>query len=201
MTDVLDAQVLVLNRSWRPIHVTTVKRALSLVCVESAWIVSPDTFVTYDIHTWQNAARFSQDAVNLIRTGRALFPAPEIITLRAYSGSKPRTVKFNRKNIFTRDQHRCQYCGQRGAASELTLDHILPRSRGGKASWDNIVVACMACNVRKSNRTPSEAGMRLIQLPCHPNWETIHFRSKRDSVPSSWEAFLGDLYWTTELEA
>ncbi|MFH1378546.1 MAG: HNH endonuclease [Planctomycetota bacterium] len=201
MTDILDAQVLVLNRSWRPIHVTTVKRALTLVCIDNAWIVSPDTLMTYDIQSWTSAAQFASDSVKLIRTGRALFPAPEIITLRDYAGSKPRIVKFNRKNIFIRDRNCCQYCGRKVSSSELTLDHVVPRSRGGRASWDNIVVACMTCNVKKSNRTPAEANMRLIRLPIIPNWETINFHAKRDTAPASWEAFLGQLYWTTELDA
>ena len=93
---------------------------------------------------------------------------PRVIRLLTYDRLPRQKVKFNRRNIFARDGNRCQYCGKRFATSELSLDHVVPRSRGGRATWENIVCACLKCNVRKGGRTPREAGMRLIREPVEP---------------------------------
>jgi 5-methylcytosine-specific restriction endonuclease McrA len=107
-------------------------------------------------------------------------------------------VKFSRHNIYMRDGNRCQYCGHKFTSSELSLDHVIPLSRGGTSSWDNVVCACLACNVKKGNRTPAESSMRLIAHPKKPRWHPVgHFGSSK--LHPAWRNFLDIAYWNTEL--
>jgi 5-methylcytosine-specific restriction endonuclease McrA len=102
-------------------------------------------------------------------------------------------------NIYARDDHRCQYCGARCSISELTYDHVVPRSRGGRTTWENIVSACCACNARKANRTPAEARMALRTQPVRPTWmPALQIRVSARSVPDAWRDYM---YWTDEIES
>jgi 5-methylcytosine-specific restriction endonuclease McrA len=116
---------------------------------------------------------------------------PSVVRLMGFVRFRRRDAKFTRRNIYTRDDHRCQYCGRRYSASELTCDHVLPRSRGGKAEWSNIVTCCVHCNRKKGWRMPEEAGMRLLRLPQRPSWQwgfQIRFANRRP--PRSWRLYL-----------
>lgn len=107
-------------------------------------------------------------------------------------------VKFSRANIFARDKYRCQYCGHRFSTEELTFDHVVPISKGGRKAWENIVTACIRCNNRKSGRTPPEARMRLIQTPAKPAWSpTFTITVGLKTLPESWRDYL---YWNVELD-
>jgi 5-methylcytosine-specific restriction endonuclease McrA len=107
-------------------------------------------------------------------------------------------VRFSRVNIYARDQYRCQYCGQRRPLEELTYDHVVPRSQGGRTCWTNIVTACHDCNMAKGGRTPQQAGMRLRNQPEQPTWlPAVVIRLSSRSVPDTWREYL---YWTGELE-
>ena len=119
--------------------------------------------------------------------------------LAAYDGFPQRTVAFSRRNLYRRDRFRCQYCGCKPGTEELTIDHVIPRSRGGRSNWQNCVLACVECNKRKSNRLPHEAGIHLRRPPQVPRWSwdvevAIGHRK------SSWEQFLADRYWNVELQ-
>lgn len=110
-----------------------------------------------------------------------------------------RKIKFSRQNIYARDKGKCQYCGSKVTSSEFTYEHVIPRARGGKTSWENIVVACTPCNQRKGDKTPAEAGMRLSTMPSKPTYlpnDMAQFRY-RPGMPEEWLSFL---YWTEELE-
>ncbi|MFN0058849.1 MAG: HNH endonuclease [Planctomycetota bacterium] len=198
---VLEEKVLVLNKSWRPIRVTTVRDAFVLVYQDVAQIVDPRSYATFDFESWRGAAEFAREHVRLLRAYNWQMPIPEIIVLRDYNGMDRRQVKFCRRNVFERDQYSCQYCGRRLRTQELTLDHVLPRSRGGKTTWLNVVVACHGCNGRKANRTPLEARMTMIRQPRRPHWEEVRVRYPMGGIPASWEAFMSELYWGQELEA
>ena len=138
-------RVLVLNASYEPIHVCTLRRALVLV--------------------WKGAARVEEDAGRVVRTARAAVVEPSVIRLTEYRRiPRPRRA-LSRRNILLRDQHRCQYCGCVFAPAQLTLDHVRPRSRGGDGSWENLVASCQRCNTRKGDRTPEEARMPLLRAP------------------------------------
>ena len=98
-----------------------------------------------------------------------------------------------------RDGNRCQYCGHKFSSSELSLDHVIPLSRGGRSNWENVVCACLSCNVKKGNRSPHEASMKLIAQPKKPRWHPVgHFGSNK--VHPSWRNFLDLAYWNTELK-
>jgi 5-methylcytosine-specific restriction endonuclease McrA len=196
----LQNRVLVLNKLWRPISVTTVRHAVSMVYQDSAKIVDPETYSTFDFDSWLDAAEFAQGAFDCLQGYRWKMAIPEVIVLRRYSGMTRRRIRFSRRNVFDRDQNRCQYCGKRFGTPELSLDHVLPRSRGGLSTWENLVVACYRCNAKKANRLPHEVGMKLIRQPVRPRWRDLHVRL-HGALPQSWEAFLSSLYWDQELDA
>ena len=135
----------------------------------------------------------------MIRSSYLALVPPEVILLSGYVGMAERSVVFSRRNLYKRDRYTCQYCGAQPGAAELTIDHVLPRSRGGVSSWVNCALACVSCNKRKANRTPSEAGMPLRKAPAKPSWRALsqippHVRRE------SWGKFLSRAYWEVELE-
>lgn len=176
-TGLLDQPTLVLNRSWLPVHVTTVRRALSLLVRGAATVVQPETYETFEFEAWI-ARPHPRRAV--IRTVRVQIPVPEVVVLRCYDRPARRSVPFTRRNLYRRDQLRCQYCGRRPGTRSLTIDHVLPRSLGGTTSWTNCVLACAECNGRKGGRTPEQVGMKLLKPPVRPRWPT----SLRAALPS-----------------
>jgi len=125
---------------------------------------------------------------------------PKVIRLLFYDRIPEKVVKFNRRNIFARDENRCQYCGKKFPTSELSLEHVVPRSRGGQSTWTNIVCACTRCNRRKGGRLPEEVGMRLIRKPTRPKRSPLlHLRLKLQKY-ESWKEFLDNAYWSVQLE-
>ena len=144
--------------------------------------------------------RMTKFCSTVVRTVSFEIRVPKIIRLLVYDRMPRTEVRFNRRNIFARDENRCQYCGKRFTSSELSLDHVLPRSRGGKATWKNIVCACTACNSRKGGRTPVQAGMRLVRPASEPRHNpVIKLAIGRDRY-QTWKTFLNDAYWTVELK-
>jgi 5-methylcytosine-specific restriction endonuclease McrA len=193
---ILDERTLVLNRSWVAVNVTTVRRALNLVCRDAARIVAPDTFESHDLRSWADLKALR--GRRMIRTVRLEIPVPEVILLLTYDELPQRQVPFTRRNLYRRDGYRCQYCGLGRPTEELSIDHVLPRSRGGKSTWNNCVLACTECNRRKANRPPEEAGMILLKHPRRPKWPptlTFHLGSRKQS----WQRFVNEAYWNTEL--
>lgn len=123
---------------------------------------------------------------------------PAVVRLLGVVGRK-KVVKFSRINVLTRDGFACQYCGEPKPMRELNYDHVVPRSQGGKTTWENIVAACYRCNARKGSRTPEQAGMRLLTRPVKPKSLPIaHLRieSLRE-IPECWRSWL---YWNVELK-
>lgn len=197
---VLQRSALVLNRHWAPIQTTTVQTAISLVAKGSALIIDPVTFETHDLLSWSDVSRSKaefQDA--LIRSPRLALVVPEVIVLKTYEGRGERAVVFSRRNLFKRDHYACQYCGDQPGPSELTIDHVLPRSKGGYSRWENCVLACVACNMRKADRTPEQAGMKLRKTPRKPSWKALAQFPPRERR-ESWDQFLSRAYWEVELE-
>ena len=105
-----------------------------------------------------------------IRTARRHYPAPAVVRLLGPYRPQQYIVRFSREGVHVRDRYTCQYCGARPPRRELTLDHVMPRHRGGRTSWENIVTACSSCNLRKGGRTPEEADMPLEIIPFRPRW-------------------------------
>ena len=108
--------------------------------------------------------------------------------------------RFNRKNVFARDANRCQYCNRNQPTSELSLDHVIPKSKGGPTTWDNIVCACVACNVRKGGRTPREAGMVLTRKPRKPRYSPLLTVKLHNPKYASWKSFVDKAYWLADLQ-
>jgi 5-methylcytosine-specific restriction endonuclease McrA len=182
----LQRATLVLNRSWRPVHVTTVRRALCMVFRDAAKIVCPASLQTYDFASWIEVP--IPDHASAIRSPSVSIAAPEIVVLAHYNRVPCHQAPFTRRNLFLRDDYTCQYCGKRGPSSKLSVDHVLPRSRGGSTSWENCVLACVRCNARKANHTPQEAGLNLLRQPTRPRW-TPYLSLTENQRMESWSRF------------
>ncbi len=165
---VLGERTLVLNRSWVPIHLTTVRRALVMLFQSAAVAVEPESYTTFDFDQWLRAG--PQVARRAVRTPIYEIGAPEVVLLTRFDRLPGVSVPFSRRNLSRRDAHRCQYCGRRQATDQLTIDHVVPRSQGGATGWLNCVLACIPCNRKKSCRTPEQAGMKLLSRPTRPDW-------------------------------
>jgi len=195
---VLADKVLVLNRSWVAVNVASVRRALMLVYQDLARIVHPSDYCTYDFEGWVEASQMAKEG-RRIKSANFSICVPEVIVLSTFNGRFSKEVRFSRRNIFERDENTCQYCGRRLDRSDLTLDHVIPRSRGGTSTWTNIVLACVRCNMKKGDRLLSETSMTLLRRPVKPKWATrVGVKIGRVCKPS-WERFLEDAYWDVEL--
>lgn len=205
-TTSLDASVLVLNKLFVAVHIVSVRRAFTLLCKELAEVVSIEEgqWLSYDFESWRDVSElrkeFKEPHDDWVRTVSFEIQVPRIIRLLRYDRLPKQTVKFNRRNIFARDGNRCQYCGKRFSTSELTLDHVVPRAQGGKATWSNIVCACMDCNVKKGGRTPIQAGVRLIREPVKPKTSPLVTIKLGSQKYQSWKTFLDNAYWSVELK-
>lgn len=138
-------QVLVLNASYEPIHICGVERAIILI--------------------YKGMARSEQDTPLVMRSPSTVMPVPAVIRLVHYVNIPYKKKAYSKKHIYLRDNYTCQYCGKVGNPNDLTLDHILPQSRGGKSVWHNLVTSCKRCNTRKGDQTPREAGLTLLNKP------------------------------------
>lgn len=170
-------QVLLLNISYEPLKIINWKKAITMLCLGKVEVIEE---YGRDIHSISFTIKL-----------------PAVVRLLKVVKRNNSPVKFSRQNIYIRDRYKCQYCGRKFPAEDLTYDHIIPKSRGGKTKWENIVTCCMQCNRKKGGRTPREASMKLIRKPVIPTWVpsvrlTIGFRE----VPQSWRDYL---YWHVEL--
>jgi len=195
----LNASVLVLNRSYQPVHITNAKRAFSLLYLGVARALDRE-FRTFDFESWaQLSAEVGDDVVQTI--DRAI-RVPRVIILQLYDRIPKTKVRFSRHNIYMRDANTCQYCGENLPRTELNLDHVVPRAQGGRTTWENVVCCCIDCNLAKGARTPVQAGMVLRKVPARPRW-TPTFRATGDRIRyREWIPFLdvaNASYWNVEL--
>jgi len=203
---VLDGSVLVLNRNYAAVNVCNVRRAFILLCKEAAEVihVGEEDFGGYDLESWiqlsQIRDQFPDEDHEFVRTVSFHIRVPRVIRLLLYSRQPRNQVKLNRRNIYARDGNRCQYCGQGFPTSELTLDHILPRHRGGESSWTNMACCCVKCNVRKGGRLPEEAGLKLLREPVRPRVSPVIPLRLGSRKYQSWRNFLSEAYWSVSLE-
>ena len=162
-------QVLVLNASYEPLNVTSVRRAHVLV--------------------YKGKAEVIEESERPLTSASSTYPRPHVIRLVAYI-KVPRAAqrKISRRALFARDGWSCVYCGERGG--RLTLDHVVPRSRGGKSEWDNVVSSCAPCNLRKGDRLPEEVSMTLRRAPRPPAPVLFIHLAAPSGIPSAWERYL-----------
>ncbi len=192
----LECNVLVLNRFYMAVRVINVRRAMTLLyrdCVEVVTIEGGQ-YLSYDFDGWCELSQLlsldKQPDEDYIQAVQFELQVPRILRLIRYDRMPKTTVRFNRKNLFARDDHCFQYCGQARPHSQLSLDHVLPRSHGGKTTWENIVCSCMQCNSRKGGRTPSQAGMKLLKTPAKPHSNPAMVMPMQDPRYSSWRSFI-----------
>jgi 5-methylcytosine-specific restriction endonuclease McrA len=194
----LDASVLVLNRMYMAVHVIPARRAFCLLCKEVAEIVHIEdgSYAAYDFETWLEVCDLRESAgereseEDWITSVNFSVQVPRIIRLLKYDRVPTNTVKFSRRNVFLRDDYRCQYCARKLSSSGLSLDHVHPRSQGGETSWVNIVTACLKCNVRKGGRTPGQANMKLLSQPVRPKRNPALSYQLNSGKYESWRSFL-----------
>lgn len=204
--DSLGSSVLVLNRTYLAVHVIGVRRAFSLLCRELAEVIHIEDgqYSNYDFPSWREVSearsRFKEPHQDWIRSVNFEIQVPRVIRLLFYDRLPRQTVRFNRRNIFARDGNRCQYCGKRFITSELSLDHVKPRSQGGDTTWDNIVCCCVKCNVKKGGRTPEQAHMHLIRPPVKPKRSPLLSIKLGNPKYESWKSFLDSAYWSVDLK-
>ena len=202
----LDSSVLVLNRFFMAVHVISARRAFALVWKRVAEVIHivDDRYDSFNFESWREISQCKEffpeeGGHDFVCTVSFEICVPRVIRLVGYDKQPRRRVKFNRRNLFARDDNHCQYCGRRFPTTELSLDHVIPRSRGGKAGWSNVVCACTNCNKRKGGRTPREARMKLIRAPQEPKRSPLIRLKLRSGKYRSWKAFLDNAYWSVEL--
>ena len=196
----LSSGVLVLNRSFLPVHITSVKRAFILLYQGIAKAVDKQ-YELFDFDDWAELAveQGHEDAIGLV--GR-MIRVPRVILLTEYDRLPRRRVRFSRHNIYLRDRNTCQYCNAPFSKSELNLDHVIPRSQGGRTTWENVVCSCINCNRKKGGATPEQANMRLVRNPRRPEWSPLYGFQGRSLAYEAWKPFLTVVdasYWNVEL--
>ncbi len=204
--DPLGTSVLVLNRLYVAVHVINVRRAFSLLFREMAEVIHLEDgqYANYDFVSWREISElrseFKEPDQDWVRAVNFEIQVPRVIRLFSYERLPKQVIRFNRRNIFARDGNRCQYCGRRFPTCELSLDHVMPRSRGGETSWENIVCSCVKCNVRKGGRTPHEANMKLVKPPVKPKRSPMLTLKLGNPKYESWKSFLDNAYWSVDLK-
>lgn len=172
-------RTLVLSQSYEPVSIVSWKQAITLLFLGKVEVVE----------------EYDRD----IKATSIVIKIPAVVRLLSRFLRHKKPVKFSRINIYGRDKYTCQYCGKKKRISELTYDHIVPRAQGGKTTWLNITTSCESCNRRKANRSPEQAGMKLLRAPVQPTATPVLMVTvSRESVPDAWRDYL---YWTSELYA
>ena len=162
---------LLLNATFEPISVISWKKAIILTFLGKAEVIT----------AYEQAVHAVSMSMNL----------PAVLRLIHYVKYRRHEVKFTRRNIYIRDKYRCQYCGKGFEPKDLTYDHVIPKSGGGKTTWENVVTCCHTCNLKKGGRTPKEAGMRLLNPPVEPRWHPMnHFSMDTRQIPAPWLDYL-----------
>lgn len=203
MTGCLDHPVLVLNRFWQPVQTCSVRRALKLLFVGHAQVVQTegaDRFRTHDLCSWIEHSTRERGA-EVIHTVRLALGVPKIIVLALYEKLPRLEVRFTRRNVFLRDKHTCQYCAGVFREEELNLDHVLPRDKGGRTTWENIVTSCIRCNTRKANKLTHEVNMHPLRKPAAPRWRPMFAACGAHRSDASWSHFIDPDPSTVRLSA
>jgi 5-methylcytosine-specific restriction endonuclease McrA len=201
----MSSDVLVLNRQFYAIQITSWRRALTLLYLDHAHVVD-EQYKTYSFEDWRDLSLGIKDhPAGFVTTPSFRIAVPEVIALKVYDKLPASDVKFTRRNIYEHYGYRCYrccYCGKKFPTQSLNLDHVVPRSRGGPTDWTNIVTSCIPCNLKKANRVPKEAGLKLLMTPSKPKWKgrsSLVFRANFQ-VRQSWQRFVDNVYWNSELE-
>jgi len=188
-------RALVLNRVWQPVNIVGARRAVSLLFQDNAQVIHPHAG-NYEILNREEWVQLSLDhppeeKEPRMRSVRLSLRLPQILLLREFDRVPIQNSKLNRKSIFERDGYRCQYCGDVFNESKLNLDHVIPRDRGGRTSWENLVTSCIHCNSRKANRLPHQVGLTLRNEPKKPKHRPFVSKLHQGISCEAWKPFLG----------
>ncbi len=195
----LTSSVLVLNRFYAPINVISARRAFVLMYKDAAEAIILDdgSYNGLKVQDWISLSRIRmaqpQEHDEFVRTPRFAVMVPRVVRLFGCGSMPKHEVKFTKRNVLVRDTHRCQYCGKKYAASKLTVDHVIPRSRAGRSTWTNVVAACMDCNTRKGGRLPWEVGMKLLRQPVIPRKNPVILDKVTQVRYKIWLSFVKDI--------
>jgi len=204
MANLLRHNVLVLNKYWIPIHITSVRDAIGLVFVGAAKVISTsqienlhgevvaEEFETLDYDNWVLVSEFLDTAkFNILSSAKYRHFKPCVISLNGYDGVPKYEIRFSRTSLYERDSGQCQYCGANLTKTQATIDHITPKSRGGKNTWDNTVLCCKKCNDKKADKTLGDAKMKLLSTPKKPTWISTKFgRTRTVKEREEWSKFV-----------
>ncbi|MDI6642105.1 MAG: HNH endonuclease, partial [Elusimicrobiota bacterium] len=178
------------------------QRALRLVYTDRANVVDEE-YRTYSFTDWCELSKLIKEhPAGFIHTPKLKIAIPEVIALRFYDKVPFREVKFTRRNIYEHYGYRCCYCGKKFPSEKLNLDHVVPRARGGKTNWENMVTSCIDCNLKKGDRLIEEVNMKLKIKPTRPQTSpglSVILKSPI-KVKSSWQKFIDNVYWNIELD-
>ncbi|MGJ8649147.1 MAG: HNH endonuclease [Opitutaceae bacterium] len=190
----LKYRVLVLNRLWQAVNIVGVQRAFSLLLQDHAQVIytGDESFQMMDSAAWLalSEEESPDDNEAYVQTVRMRIRVPKVLLLREYDQLPAREVRFSRESLFERDNYRCQYCGDNFEEKHLNMDHVIPKDRGGRTSWENIVTSCIKCNSRKANRLPHQASMHLIRKPERPRWRPFISSLIGQDYDSDWDNFI-----------
>lgn len=194
--------VLVLNKTSYAIQIVSWRRALTLLYQGNAEAVD-DMYRNYSFETWKELSKAMAESPNgFINTPKFRIAIPHIIRLTKFDKLPKKEVRFTRRNIYEHYNYTCCYCLEKFSTSNLNLDHVIPKSKGGKTNWTNIVTACIPCNTRKMDKKPEEVGMKLKVKPTKPTWKgprsIIEFPN--GDVPIAWQRIIDANYWDSQLE-
>jgi 5-methylcytosine-specific restriction endonuclease McrA len=162
-------RVLLLSPLYEPMMTITWRKAICLVTLGKVEIIEE-----YDRN---------------VRSTSIVIRLPSVVRLINRFRRQRKHVRYSKTNVFARDRWTCQYCGQRKSSDQLTQDHVIPRSRGGKTCWENVVTSCIECNTRKGNRTPEQARMTLRARPYRPDWVPMFVMHLNKEAPDAWKVY------------
>ena len=193
--------MLVLNRLYLAVHIVNVRRAFGLLFRQAAEVIHLEEgmFANHDFQSWREVselrAGLKQPYEDWIWAVNFEIQVPRVIRLLSFDRMPNRKLHLSRRSVLARDGHGCQYCGRHFPAHQLSLDHVTPRSRGGLTTWENVVCACLKCNVKKGGRTPREAKMKLVRRPVKPRQNPILVLKLDNPKYESWRTWLGGVHW------
>lgn len=201
--------VLLLNNNYIAISIISFKRAIQLLFKGRAEVVEVENnyYENYSFSSWAELSAFKvqnnihNDYDRVLYTENNTIIVPSIIRTLYYDKVNYQKVKMTRRNIYARDRYTCAYCGKKFNTEHLNIDHVIPRSRGGRNEWDNVVCSCIKCNSKKNDMTPQEAGMKLLRMPFEPRESfTLNVDVSYKKYFRTWSEFVDNLYWNKELE-
>ena len=181
------APVLVLNRQYQPVRLINARQAFELLYIGRA-VALDEAYQAHDFAGWAELP--ANPPAESVGTPRGPIRVPRLVVLGTHHRTRPASVPLTRRNVFLRDAFRCQYCGVRPPSRDLSLDHVVPRSRGGRSTWDNLVTACAECNRIKGHRLTSECGMHPKGSVGRPRWSRVVKEQIAPREFKEWEPFL-----------